>query len=164
MTNAYLATYLNDHLAGATAGLELLAHLEKSHTGDELGATFAQLHREIGEDREELVGLMKRLDIAASAARRLTGWCAEKMTELKLRLDDPGRGPLRLLEEVEALAVGVDGKRCLWRALGTAAEQAAPLRQLDYQRLERRALQQRERLESIRLEAARKALAGNGST
>ena len=33
MTDPNLATYLNDHLAGAVAALELLEHLEKAHAG-----------------------------------------------------------------------------------------------------------------------------------
>ena len=43
MSNAHLGVYLNDHLAGATAALELLEHLEKAHARRPLGRFFADL-------------------------------------------------------------------------------------------------------------------------
>ena len=56
----------------------------------------------------------------------------------------------------EAIAIGIDGKRALWRALATARPSDLP--QSDYRRLEGRAADQRDRIETARLEAARVAL------
>jgi hypothetical protein len=75
-----------------------------------------------------------------------------------LRLDDPARGALRLFEELEALSLGIEGKRSLWVALSAAAKDAPSLQLLDYERLASRAEEQRSRVEAKRLEAARKAL------
>jgi hypothetical protein len=56
------------------------------------------------------------------------------MTELKLRFDDPNAGPLRLFESLEALSLGIEGKRSLWIALTAAAENTPALPSLVYGR------------------------------
>ncbi len=83
---------------------------------------------------------------------------AEKAARLKLLADDPAGGPLRRLESVEAVAVGIEGKRALWQALAAVAEGEAKYQGHDYDALVRRAADQRERVERLRLEAAREAL------
>ena len=158
MADEHIATYLNDHLAGSVAALELLEHLEAAHSGTPLERFFAELRADVAADQQELEGLMGRLDIAESRTRKTSAWLAEKITELKLRLDDPAGGDLRLLESLEVVAVGIDGKRALWLALAAVAEEAPGLRLVDYQRLEQRATEQRRRVEVVRLEAAKRAL------
>ena len=158
MADEHIATYLNDHLAGSVAALELLEHLEAAHAGTPLERFLAELRADVAADRQELEGLMDRLDIKESRTRKTSAWLAEKITELKLRLDDPAGGDLRLLESLEAVAVGIDGKRALWLALAAVAEDAPGLRLIDYQRLEKRADEQRRRVEGVRLEAAKRAL------
>ncbi|MBY0523872.1 MAG: hypothetical protein K2R98_10770 [Gemmataceae bacterium] len=153
----HIETYLNDHLAGSVAALEILDRLEKAHAGTELGAFFAGLNRDITADRDELLALMKRLGTGKSAPRRVVAWFAEKLTELKLRLDDPADGALRLLESLEGLSVGIEGKRLLWRSLATVSEQDRSLQGPDYPRLERCAEEQRQRIEPRRLQAAKEA-------
>jgi hypothetical protein len=73
-------------------------------------------------------------------------------------VDDPSGGALRLLEALEAVAVGIHGKRSLWQALAAASEGASALRTIDYVRLTARADDQRNRVEGLRLDAAREAL------
>jgi hypothetical protein len=160
MANEHLGTYLNDHLAGSVAAVELLEHLEAAHAGTEMARFFAELRTDIEADRQELKALMERLHISESRPRKATAWLAGKFTELKMRLDDGARGPLRLLESLEAISLGVAGKLALWRALRAAAEIAPQLREADYERLARRADEQRGRVEVRRIEAARAALGG----
>jgi hypothetical protein len=74
-------------------------------------------------------------------------------------LDDRTTGALRLLESVEAVALGIEGKLALWRGLSAAAETTPELRAVDYERLLQRASEQRRRIEAIRLEAAKSVLA-----
>lgn len=157
MADEHLATYLNDHLAGSVAAIELLEYLEKAHESTAMEWFFAELRADIETDRRELEALMDRLRIAKSRPRRVAAWLTEKVTQLKLRLDDPSGGPLRLLEALEALALGIEGKRSLWRALAAAADAAPGLQGIDYERLAQRAEKQRERVEEARLEAARAA-------
>jgi hypothetical protein len=159
MAGEHIVTYLNDHLAGATGAVELLEHLEKEHADTEVGRLASELHADVEADRRTLESLMERLDIARSRTRKAAAWLGEKAAELKLRLDDPAGGSLRLFESLEALSLGIEGKRSLWRALATAAEEAPELRVADYEGLIRRAEEQRSRVEAARLEAARRALA-----
>jgi hypothetical protein len=158
MSEQHLATYLNDHLAGSVLALDLLARLQKDETLKELKPFLVDLHGDILADRHELESLMERLAIRSSGPRQALAWISEKATQLKLRLDDSAGGPLRLLEALELLALGIEGKRALWHSLAAAAEGVPALRGTDYARLIARAGEQRERVEKHRLAAARKAL------
>lgn len=159
MASEYLASYLNDHLSGSVAAIELLEHLQAAYAGSELEHFFAELRNDIEADRQELKRLMDRLKIPQSGTRKAGAWLAGKLAELKMRLDDSAHGPLRLLESLEAVELGINGKLALWRALIAAAEIAAVLRgALDYQRLAKRATEQIERVEAHRLNAAKAAL------
>jgi hypothetical protein len=155
MSDKHIAIYLNDHLAASVAALELLEQLEAEHRGTPLETLLAGLHVDIAADRQELESLMDRLGIAKSRARQAAVWLSEKASELKLRLDDPAGGDLRLFESLEALSLGIEGKRSLWLALAAAAEDEPALRVLDYQHMARRAEEQRGRAEAARLDAAR---------
>jgi hypothetical protein len=158
VADKYIGTYLNDHLAGSEVALELLKHVEAAQDGTDLGRFCAALRGEITADRRELEGLMARLDLPESRARKASAWLTEKLTGWKLRVDDPAGGPLRLLEAIEAVSLGIEGKRSLWRALKAAAAGAPALRILDYDRLIERAEGQRGRVEEVRLEIAQQAL------
>jgi hypothetical protein len=158
MADEHIATYLNDHLAGADAALELLEFIKAEQSGMPMEQLIAELRADITADRQELEVLMVRLNVSRSRARKATAWIGEKVTELKLHLDDPAGGPLRLLEALEALALGIHGKRALWQALAAAAADAPALRLTDYERLAERAEAQRGMVEAARLVAAREAL------
>jgi hypothetical protein len=161
VNNQYLATYLIDHLAGSVAALELLEELKATYADTALTNFFTQLQTDIAADREELQTLMDRLQIVESQPRKAIAWLAEKSIALKLHLDDNARGPLRLLESLEAVAIGIHGKSGMWQSLNAAAENFPPLQGLvDYERLARRAEEQRRRVEVVRLEAAKAAFTG----
>jgi hypothetical protein len=161
MSDKHIATYLNDHLAAAVAALELLEQLEAGHRGTPLETLLVGLHIDVEADRQELESLMERLGVAKSRARQAAAWLSEKASELKLRLDDPAGGELRLFESLEALSLGIEGKRSLWLALDAAAEDEPALRLLDYEHMARRAEEQRSRVEAARLEAARRAFSSS---
>lgn len=158
MANEQIAVYLNDHLAGSVAALDLLEQLEAGHTGTPLGRFFAELRTDIEADRRELESLMGRLGVTESRTRKASAWLAEKFVQLKLRLDDPAGGALRLFESLETLSLGIEGKHGLWLALAAAAEEEPTLRVLDYELMSRRAEEQRGRVEVVRREAAKRAL------
>ena len=158
MANEHIATYLNDHLAGSVVALELIEHLQAAHAGTPLESFLAELRADVTADRHELEGLMEQLHITESRTRKATAWLTEKVTEVKLRLDDPAGGALRLMESLEALSLGIEGKRGMWLALAAVAEEADWLRVVDYERLIHRAEQQRSRVEDERLKAAKAAL------
>ena len=160
MNNQYLATYLIDHLAGSVAALELLEELKATYADTALTNFFTQLQTDIAADREELKTLMDRLQIVESKPRKVIAWLAEKSIALKLRVDDNACGPLRLLESLEAVGLGIHGKLGMWRCLNAATQNFPTLQSLvDYERLARRAEDQRRRVEVVRLEAAKAAFA-----
>jgi hypothetical protein len=152
----HVATYLNDHLAGSAAALELLTELQ-ARPG--LKQWADDLHGDISEDRHELELLMDRLGVAQSRPRQAAAWITEKLAELKTRVDDPAGGPLQLLELLEALALGICGKEALWTALQATASRVPGLLGVDYPRLIDRAVAQRRRVEDRRLAAAAAAFA-----
>jgi hypothetical protein len=157
MVNESLATYLNDHLAGSVVALELLDHLERDGAGTGQASILAGVHADIEADRQELEAFMAQLGITVSAPRKAAGWLVEKLSEIKLHLDDAGNGALRRLEALETVSLGIAGKEALWHALAAAAEDAPDLNGLDYARLARRAESQRAVVESLRLRAAKEA-------
>jgi len=158
MADEHIATYLNDHLAGSEAALELLEFIKAEQSGTPMEQVVAELRADITADRQELEVLMVRLNVSQSRTRKATAWIGEKVTELKLHLDDPTGGPLRLLEALEALALGIHGKRALWQALAVASEETPALQLADFEGLAKRAEAQRDRVEAARLEVAKKAL------
>jgi hypothetical protein len=152
MNGTSLGVYLNDHFAGSVAAIELLGLLE-SQTGSSEPVVVA-LRDDIAQDQGKLHELMRTLGVTPSTARRVSAWLTEKLTEVKLRLDDPRDTGLRRLEILEALALGIEGKRALWMALDAGATVAPALRHLDYPALIARAQQQRSVVEGLRLDAA----------
>ncbi|HEY0789909.1 MAG TPA: hypothetical protein VGD78_02485 [Chthoniobacterales bacterium] len=155
MSARHLTIYLKDHLAGSVAALELLDHLSSTYTGTPLASFCAGLRLEVEQDQTTLKGLLQNMGAAENPLRNSMGWVGEKLARVKVRLEDPAGGPLARLEQLDTLALGIEGKKALWRALAAAA---VPVPTVDLARLEARAGDQRERVEIHRLQAAREAL------
>jgi hypothetical protein len=153
----HLATYLNDHWAGSVVAIEVLEHLEAEAA--DLAPHLRMLRTDIETDRRELKTLMDRLGISESRTKKVGSWITEQLTEAKVEIDDESGGALRRLERLEFLALGINGKSALWSALNAAAATAPNLRGPNYEHLAQRAGDQRERVEVLRLQAARLALA-----
>jgi len=164
MSQLRLATYLNDHLAGYRAAIELIKHLESVNAGTKLEPTFAQWRREITEDQAELQRLMDRLQTPISRTRQATAWIAQKMSQIRLQLDDPAGGELHLLQAVEALAVGVDSKIALWNALEAAADCVPGITLQTIRRVKQHAIELRQRVEDVRITLACAALKSNAAS
>lgn len=148
-----IAIYLNDHLAGATGGLELARRAHGANRGTDFEAPLARLAAEIAEDRDALVDVMARLGVARDPVKVWAGWLAEKLGRLKLNGRIAGYSPLSRVVELEGLALGVEGKRALWRALAAEAAGDARLEGVDLAALGRRAERQRRLIERERLRA-----------
>ena len=156
MADRVLNTYLNDHIAGSVAALELLDHLISRHEADR--GLLTELRRQIEEDQQILMRLLQDLGGKESVVRKAAAWLTEKLGQAKLLIDDSGSGELRTLEALEALALGIQGKLALWRALASVQDVIPQLASLDQARLQSRALDQFNQAERLRLEAARRAL------
>lgn len=154
-----LASYLNDHLAGAVAGQELARRAAASNRGTEYGAALEGIVREIEEDAEALKDLMDRLGVQADRVKLALGWAGEKVGRLKLNGQVLGYSPLSRLIELEGLVLGVSGKLALWQGLRKAFGGDDPrLRGFDFEALVERARKQRRTLERLRRRAASEAL------
>jgi hypothetical protein len=158
MSRDGLITYLNDHLAGSVAALELLDHLIRLQPGTAGERALAAVRTEVEEDQQTLQRLLHEVGGKESRVRQAAAWLTEKLGQAKLRLDDPGSGELQLLEALEALALGIQGKAGLWRALAVASAHLPQVRQLDFAALEARAQDQFRRVDGLRLQTAPGAL------
>src|SRR5580704_6444415 len=159
MNARHLTNYMKDHFAGSVAAVELLNHLILSHRGKTHEQFFIRLRQEVGEDQEVLQGLLHDLDAEGGALRNTTAFLSEKLARIKLLLEDPAGGQLARLEKLEALALGIEGKRTLWRTLLAVAEEKPALHKVDFAGLDQRADDQRKRVEALRIEAALDAFA-----
>jgi hypothetical protein len=152
-----LAIYLNDHLAGATGGVELARRLRASNRDDdEFGGPLAQTCTEIEADRETLVGLMRHLKIRRDPVKPAAAWAVEKLGRLKLNGQLTGYSPLSRQMELEGLLIGIAGKEQMWRALAQTLGQKTGA--FDLAQLAARAEHQREMVRELHLRAAARAL------
>jgi hypothetical protein len=155
MADRLLKIYLQDHLAGATAGLELARRSQGANEGTPLGEFLAGLAAEIAEDRDVLTEIMEALDVPQDKVKNAMGWGAEKLGRLKPNGQLTGYSPLSRVVELEGLTVGVRGKLSLFENLRATFGEEVAGRNLDG--LIARANGQLEGLTEHRTEAARVA-------
>jgi hypothetical protein len=154
-----LAIYLNDHLAGATLGVELARRLRGSNRDDpEFGPALAEVCAEIETDRETLEAVMGKLGVGRSRLKPLAAILGERLGRLKLNGQLRGYSPLSRLDELELLQIGVAGKRRLWRALEHTHAGDLSGSGFELGALAERATEQLRRLEALHLKAAALAL------
>jgi hypothetical protein len=154
-----LGTYLNDHLAGSTVGLELAKRARGSNEGSEYGAALARVAREIEEDRDALKRLMDSLEISYDRPKLVAAWTGEKLGRLKPNGRLLSYSPLSRLIELEMLALGITGKLSLWEALTEVADQDSRIDRAQLKELSQRAERQRAEVWKLCQRAAREALA-----
>ena len=147
-----LRLYLNDHLAGSVGAIELLDNLIEQHSDDRFGKFFAGLRQEIRPDQDRLRDLIRKLGAKESAVRKAGAWLAEKFSRVKV---GDANDSAELLQSLEVLALGITGKKLLWRSLGVVASNFPALQGTDFSQLEERARAQFERVETLRIEMAR---------
>jgi hypothetical protein len=148
----YLQIYLQDHYAGAMAGVELSRRI--AGTGPELRAVAD----EIAADREALRDVMERFGVHGDRLKSAGAWAGEKLGRLKLNGELLRASPLSRVVELEGLTLGVTGKLSMWRALRHVHGGDARLGGVDLDALIARAESQLARLEPLRLDAAQRAL------
>lgn len=157
MDTRLLSIYLNDHLAGSRAGLELARRSLRNNEDSPLGDDLVRLVREIEEDRETLEELMDLTDVRRASVKEGGAWLAERLGRLKMNGRLVGYSPLSRLEELEGLRLGIEGKRSLWTNLSEVRAGVDAWEGVDFASLIARAESQIELLESHRSEAARQA-------
>ncbi len=148
-----LGIYLNDHLGGSMAGVEVAEKLRSKNEGTPFGTALTGLVLEIKEDRATLENLMDRLGIERNPAKQMAGRGLEKLGRLRASKPLTGSAELSRLMDIEALSLGIEGKFAMWRALKEIADLDAQLAATDFDGLAERAGRQRETLEPYRLQA-----------
>jgi hypothetical protein len=149
-----LGIYLNDHLAGATAGTELARRIAASHGRSAGGGSLHQLAADIAQDRAALQDIMGALGVPVRGYKVYAAWIGEKAGRLKFNGHLLTKSPLSYLEELEMMRLGVEGKAAGWRTLRVLADSE---KRLDATRLDdliARAQRQSEVLEELRVGAA----------
>ena len=157
-----LASYLNDHLAGSVAALELLEHWAHLHEGKPLGVFFSEMEAEIQKDQDTLRDVMRSLGIEESSVRKAGAWAAEKAARARLMIAGDEPGSLGLVLTLEGLITGVTGKRLMWRALAVA--KLPQLNGYNFDELQHRAERQIEEIEQRRIRAVTQAFARSAAS
>jgi hypothetical protein len=139
MATEPLEIYLQDHLAGSVAGRELAAR------------TMPDLALEIEEDQIILETLMNEMGIKPTRSKGFALWLAEKLSRPKQ--------PQGLFA-LEMLALGIQGKMALWRALKQIADSDPHLGALDLDHLIDRAQRQFDDVERERIRKADQLFGG----
>jgi hypothetical protein len=137
--------------------LELLRTLEARYGDRPVGKFLTGLRAEFVWERQRLKKLAARFPQKAPLARRVAAWFGETGFEWKLAMDAGTDADFRLFESLEALSLGIAGKRLLWKALELRSKAEPLLGGVPYRKLANRAARQRRELEPFRLEAARLA-------
>ena len=162
MNNDHLTTYLNDHLAGSVAGIELVERCLSNNEATPLGTYLNTLVSEIKQDQAVLKEVLKRLGGGVNPLKTTAAWLGEKAGRVKLNNKLFDYSELSRLEELEGLLLGVRGKLALWTALETAVTADTRLSGVDFGSLARRAEEQLETLEQHRLAGGCKKDCVNG--
>lgn len=157
-----LDSYLNDHLAGSAAAVELVERIRSTNEGTVLADYLVGLGQEIEADRGTLGEVMERLGVPRSTPKQVAGKVIETLSRLRLNERVTGSADVTRLMEVETLSLGIEGKLALWRALNTVADTRPELAGFDFAVLATSAVSQRAGLEPFGLEAAAAALGGDG--
>jgi hypothetical protein len=159
-----LGIYLNDHLAGATAGLELARRVAGARQVPATGPDLQRFADDVAEDRAALLRIMGALGVPVRGYKVWAAWAGEKAGRLKFNGHLTTRSPLSNLEELELLRLGVEGKAAGWRTLRELAGRDARLDAGELDELISRAHSQSEFLEEARVRAAQQVIAASGSS
>ena len=115
-----LATYLNDHLAALTGGLELARRSRGAQQGsaaDPVRAAVEPVADLLDDDRRALLEVMSALGVRVQHHKVLGGWAAEKVGRLKGNGSLLRRSPLSTVVELEGLQLVLTYDAALWRTL-----------------------------------------------
>jgi hypothetical protein len=102
-----LGIYLNDHLAGASAGTEQAHRMARTHRAQGQDGQLKRLAAEVAQDRAALIAMMKELGIPIRAYKVCAAWVVEKAGRVKLNGRLVARSPLSDLAPAQETGGGV---------------------------------------------------------
>ena len=153
MVNALLGIYLRDQLALGVLWRELARRTQRQNRGTPLGDALDRVAVGIAEDVETFEMIMDELGIRTNPAKIGLAVIAERCGRLKFNGRIRSYSALSRFEELEFLAMGIDGKKQLWTTLRDLASLGSRLPDLDFADLISRAEGQRAELEPFRVRA-----------
>jgi hypothetical protein len=142
-----LITYLRDHLTGSDVALRVVHRLGSTHQSTEDGPLFRRLSKEFEEDRAVVRTVLTQLGASRRSIKRAAGYASGAILSVTAG-GEPG--DLSLLRTLEALAIGVQGKRCLWRTLQNVRTVLSTVDGMTFVELEGKAVRQWEAIEERR--------------
>jgi hypothetical protein len=142
----YLRIYMNDQLALGVGWRELARRSHGANAGTELGDALARVAAGIAEDVATFEQIMRRLGIRPDRLKTALVTAGERIGRLKPNGHARSYSPLSRFEELDALVMGIEGKRLLWANLRDLAGLGAALPDVDFDELIRRAERQRDEL------------------
>jgi hypothetical protein len=113
-TPAALSTYLREHLSGSDAATQIVERLRRTRAGTEDGRLFGTLFQEFQDERDVVRAVLASLGASDQSPKRLVANASAALIKLTAG-GEPGE--LSWFRTLEALSIGVQGKRCMWRAL-----------------------------------------------
>ena len=149
-----LRIYLNDHLVGAAACVQLALRTAGALRGTPLGRDVDAIAAQISDDYAALVEIMRSVEVAPRRSFVLLGRVGERLGRLKLNGRLLHRSQLSTLVELETLRLGVLGKLQGWRSLSVAAERDPRLDSERLRGLEEAAMRQADALAGMCATAA----------
>jgi len=157
-----LSAYLNDHIAGAAAGIQLAKRISTGTKDAELSALLDRFAKEFQEDYDTVERIMISKEITRDRAKQGIALAGEWLARLKhvAPILRSGSETLVALEDLELLSLGIEGRTMLLRGLQRISA-SIPLEGVDLATLEERARRQREELEPFRLRMLEAAAATN---
>jgi hypothetical protein len=155
-----LGIYVNDHLAAATGGIELVGRMIGVHRGSRWEPPLQQLLTELRDEKSSLLDVARALGVPVRQYKQLGVWVAEKVSRAKFNGRLLSRSPLSDLVEFEFLASAVRGKRSGFETLRIAAEVDDRLPKAELDRLIDQAHRQYEWLTDARRDVAAAVFGG----
>ena len=150
-----LSSYLADHLAGSSAGVDLAESLAKNVPGNQF---FEGLISEIKKDQDALERVMEKVGASESSLKTAGAQVAQKIGSGLSGVGGTGMTEkLGVLREAELLSMGIMGKVCLWDALNEVSDADERLAGFDFPKWAAAARGQLSGLDAERSKLARKA-------
>lgn len=149
-----LEIYLDDHAAGAAAGLSLARRLFENNKNTEWADRLRDLTGQIEEDERTLNEIRDALGFEGGQAKRYLALAGERVGRLKPNGRLVTYSPLSRLLECEAMEAGVSAKKRLWATLAEGADHLPELSEYDFEALTARAEAQISVLTSFHANAA----------
>jgi hypothetical protein len=138
-----LIAYLRDHLSGSDVAVAVVHRLVSTDHSAADRPLFQRLAKEFEDDRSVVRAVLNELGASKRSIKRAAGVASGAMLSMTA---GGAPGELSFFRTLEALSIGVQGKRCMWRALQNFPAPSG----MDFVELEAKAIRQWEAIEGRR--------------